>query len=247
MYYIPIEEGTGIEPLTTQLVEFEYTGELIDGTIFGTTYDSVATEAGFDNSGIVFGPVRLLVGNTLPGLAEGFQLMKAGGKAQFIMPSDLGYGKNSLSSIPSCASLIFTIDLERIIPDPYEDELIQIHDFMAANGYVADPTESGLYYIEHEAGIGDLITLGDHVQIYYKGYYLDGRVFDSNYGGTPFGFRVPSNTIGVEGWNEGVQLMKKGSKGTLIVPFDLAYGAAGSSRISPFMTLVFDVEVTDVN
>ena len=246
LYYLPIEEGVGTEPLYDEIVEFEYTGELINGTVFGTTYDSVATEAGFDNSSIVYGPVRLVVGTALSGLAEGFQLMKAGGKAQFIMPSDLAYGRNSIGSVPSCASLVFTVHLQRIISDPYEDEKNMIQDFMAANGYEVDPTESGLYYIEHVAGTGDLISFGDHVQVFYKGYFLDGRVFDSNYGESPYGFRVPNEGL-MDGWNDGIQLMRKGSKGTLIIPFDEAYGAEGSSNISPFMTLVFDMEVTAVN
>jgi len=246
LYFIPIEEGVGVSPSYTEIVEFEYTGELINGSIFGTTYDTVASEAGFEDPSIVYGPVRLVVGTSLPGLAEGFQMMKAGGKAQLIMPSELAYGRNSIGAIPSCATLIFTIHLQRIIFDPYEDEKNMIQDFMAANNYEVDPTESGLYYIEHEAGTGDLIAFGDHVKIYYTGFFLDGRKFDSNYGDTPFGFRVTSDHI-IEGWNEGVQLMKKGSKGTLIVPFDLAYGPEGSSSISPFMTLVFDMEVADVN
>ena len=246
LYYIPVEEGPGLEPLYNALVEFEYTGKLIDGTIFGTTYDSVGSEAGFDDPGIVYGPVRMVVGTTIPGLAEGFQLMKEGGKAMFIIPSDLAYGRNSIGAIPSCATLIFTIDLQRIIPDAYEDEKNKIADFLVANDYHVTPTESGLYYIEHVAGTGDLISYGDHVFLYYKGYFLDGRVFDSNYGEDPFGFRVTNENI-IEGWNEGVQLMKKGSKGTLIVPFDLAYGATGSSNISPYMTLVFDMEIADVD
>jgi FKBP-type peptidyl-prolyl cis-trans isomerase FkpA len=162
------------------------------------------------------------------------------------MPSSLGYGKNSIGAIPSCASLIFTLHLQRIIPNPYEDEKNAIQNFLAANDYDVDPTESGLYYIEHEAGTGDLIVFGDYVRFYYKGYFLDGRVFDSNYGETPFGFRVTSENI-IAGWNEGVQLMKKGSKGTLIIPFDLAYGSESSNNISPFMTLVFDMEITDVD
>jgi len=246
LYYIPIEEGVGTEPLYTELVEFEYTGELLNGTVFGTTYDTVADEAGFDDPGLVYGPVRLVVGAALPGLAEGLQMMKAGGIAKLIMPSDLAYGRNSVGAVPSCATLVFTIHLQRLIPDPYEDEKNMIADFMSANNYEVDPTESGLYYIEHKEGTGDLIAFGDHVQIFYTGFFLDGRVFDSNYGDNPFGFRVTSDHI-IDGWNEGVQLMKKGSKGTLIIPFDLAYGADGSSNISPFMTLVFDMEVANVN
>ena len=247
LYYIPLEEGVGSSPMYNGLVEFEFTGELLDGTVFGTTYDSVGEEAGFDDRSIVYGPVRIVVGTAIPGLAEGFQLMKAGGKAQLIMPSDLAYGRNSIGAIPSCATLIFTIHLQRIILDAYEDEKNAIADFMYENGYDVDPTESGLYYIEHVAGTGDLISFGDHVTIFYTGYFLDGRVFDSNYGEeTGYGFRVTSDHV-IDGWNEGIQLMKKGSKGTLIVPFDLAYGAEGSSMISPYMTLVFDMEVTDVN
>jgi len=247
LYYLPIKEGVGEPPLVTDLVEFEYTGELIDGTIFGTTDDSLANAMDIYSENIIYGPTRIFVGDAIAGLAEGFQLMKPGGEAKLIIPSDLAYGGNSFGVISRYSTLIITVELQMIIKDPvqYEEDLIR--NFLLANGWEETRAkESGLYYIEHVAGTGDFIEDGDQVKVYYKGYFLDGRVFDSNQGDeTPYLFRVPGE-FDFTGWNEGIIYMKKGSVGTLILPPDLAYGQYGSNTIPPYMTLVFDMEIVDV-
>jgi FKBP-type peptidyl-prolyl cis-trans isomerase len=51
----------------------------------------------------------------------------------------------------------------------------------------------------------------------------------------------------IPGWTEGLQLMKKGDKFRLFIPADLAYGPGGSGPIPPHSTLVFDVELLEVN
>ena len=51
----------------------------------------------------------------------------------------------------------------------------------------------------------------------------------------------------IPGWTEGLQLMREGEKAELVIPYQLAYGAEGSSgAIPPYQTLVFEVELLSV-
>lgn len=245
LYFILLEDTVGISPSVTDVIEFEYTGRLVNNDVFGTTYKDVAEDENIYSPNIIYGPVRLILKNALLGLAEGFQLMEEGEKAMMILPSDLAYGGNNVGIISRYSTLIFTIHLQKVIPDPLAYENTQIKNFMDEKGFNGYPTQSGLYYFPSVEGEGDNVPYGSRVEVKYKGYFLDGRVFDSNLDDeSPLSITIPSDFL-IQGWNEGIQLMKKGSKGTLIVPYDLAYGATGTDAISPYMTLVFDMEIVD--
>lgn len=108
-------------------------------------------------------------------------------------------------------------------------------------------TESGLQYEVLEAGDGERPTPASTVTVHYHGTLTDGTVFDSSVSrGEPATFGV---TQVIKGWTEALQLMPKGSKYRLYIPQDLAYGAQPhpGGPIEPYMALVFDVELIDVN
>ena len=107
--------------------------------------------------------------------------------------------------------------------------------------------ESGLQYEVINAGEenGDKPTAQSKVRTHYHGTFIDGKVFDSSYErGQPAEFPVGGV---IAGWTEALQLMTKGAKWRLYVPYQLAYGAQGSpGGIPPYSTLVFDVELLDI-
>jgi FKBP-type peptidyl-prolyl cis-trans isomerase len=113
----------------------------------------------------------------------------------------------------------------------------------------ADPsvkvTPSGLAYKVINAGAGDSITDKDQVAVIYKGTLTNGTVFDDSKGEA----RTFSPRNVVPGFSEGLKMMKKGAKYMLYIPGDLAYGVKGQpyAKIGPNETLVFEVEVADVN
>ncbi len=132
------------------------------------------------------------------------------------------------------------------------NEKIQAAKKVEAEAYLAtaaaEPgavrTESGLVYLETVAGTGPLPAITDSITVHYHGTLEDGTVFDSSVDrGTPIGFRLGQV---IPGWQEGLQLMKEGSKAKLTIPGELAYGPRGQGTIPPNATLIFDVELLRV-
>lgn len=115
-----------------------------------------------------------------------------------------------------------------------------------AKGKDVKTTKSGLMYKIENAGKGDAIKATDTVKVHYTGKLPNGKVFDSSVErGQPVEFQL--NQV-IAGWTEGLQLVKKGGKIQLVIPPELGYGKQGAgASIPPNSTLVFDVEVLDVN
>lgn len=106
-------------------------------------------------------------------------------------------------------------------------------------------TESGLQYEVLTEGEGDKPSASDTVRVHYHGMLTNGTVFDSSVQrGEPTEF--PVNGV-IAGWVEALQLMNKGSKWKLFIPYHLAYGERGAGGdIGPYAALVFEVELIDI-
>jgi FKBP-type peptidyl-prolyl cis-trans isomerase FkpA len=113
-------------------------------------------------------------------------------------------------------------------------------------------TPEGLYYSIEKEGTGPIPAAGQKVVVNYTGKLLDGKVFDSNVlkennHVEPFEFELGKGRV-IPGWDLAFSLLKKGTKGTLVIPSQLAYGEQPppGSIILPNSCLVFDVELLDV-
>ncbi|MCB0667881.1 MAG: FKBP-type peptidyl-prolyl cis-trans isomerase [Saprospiraceae bacterium] len=118
-----------------------------------------------------------------------------------------------------------------------------IETYLATNNLQAEKTASGLHYIIKEEGTGEHPLPTSRVTVKYKGYFVDGTVFDQ----TP-----PANTLTfglnevIPGWTEGIPLLKSGGgKGMLLIPSALGYGRPGRGSIPPNKVLLFDVTLLD--
>ncbi len=105
-------------------------------------------------------------------------------------------------------------------------------------------TESGLQYRVLTEGTGTMPKPEDLVVVHYTGRLLDGSVFDSSVErGSPSSFGV---TQVIAGWTEALQLMREGAKWELTIPPELAYGERDTPTIPANSTLIFEVELIEV-
>ncbi len=132
---------------------------------------------------------------------------------------------------------------------PIDDKILT--EYLAKNNIKATKTASGLYYTITKQGSGETAKAGQNVTMMYTGKTLDGKSFDSNVDPKfkhpePFVFPLGRGQV-IKGWDEGVALLKKGSKANLYIPSPLAYGPQSPSADIPANAiLVFDVEVVDI-
>lgn len=215
LYYAITKEGTGEKPNEDAVVMMASEGFLLNGTKFSETNpEGIAVE----------------LNSQIPGLQEGLQLLKEGGEGTLIIPSELGFNDG--------VALVIEVKLIDVI-----DNDADIQSYLTENDLNATKTDSGLYYLIDKLGTGSKPAVNSTVTVAYKGYFLDGTVFDES---SPSGIPFRLNGV-IPGWTEGIQLFREGGEGTLIVPYELGYGLAGRGSIPGGAVLVFDIKLIKVN
>ena len=114
--------------------------------------------------------------------------------------------------------------------------------YIADNNLNAQRSDSGLYYVINNLGTGARPTSSSNVTVAYKGYFLDGGVFDQSTNGISFGLHQV-----IKGWTEGITYFKEGGDGILLVPSNLGYGDSGRGSIPGGAVLIFDIRLISVN
>jgi len=99
LQYTSLREGSGAAPRPTDTVRVNYRGTLLNGREFDSTYKSG-------------GPAEFQLNNVIKCWTEGLQMMKVGGKAKLVCPSNLAYGEDGIvGSVPRYAVLVFEVEL----------------------------------------------------------------------------------------------------------------------------------------
>jgi len=99
LYYIDTKEGKGSTPQKGEKVKVHYKGMFLDGTVFDSSLDGEPIE------------FALGEGRVIKGWDEGIGMMRKGGKAVLVIPSDIAYGPNGRGSIPPFSTLVFEVEL----------------------------------------------------------------------------------------------------------------------------------------
>jgi FKBP-type peptidyl-prolyl cis-trans isomerase FkpA len=131
-----------------------------------------------------------------------------------------------------------------------DDQILK--DYIAKNNINAVKTPRGAYVEIQMQGSGALAKDGQMLTINYTGRFLDGKAFDSNVDtifrhAKPYELILGSTPL-IKGWDDGLKMFNKGSKGRIFVPSVLAYGSQGDQRgvIKPNDNLVFDIDLVDL-
>ncbi len=245
---------------------------MVFNMVYTTENDSVIFDTRTQNMPVAI-PVR---DTTMQGmLAEGFEMLRKGDSARFVVPAENFFNKTARMPVPSFvkkeSNIIFRVGVEDVVTEEayrerqmeqYQQQQEQamkdmevqlgkdvetIGAYLQENNINAQKTESGLHYVVQEQGKGPEVDEGDEVSVHYRGKLLDGTPFDASYDrGEPLSFNVGQGRV-IPGWDEGLQQLRKGSKATFYIPSPLGYGPRGAGPvIKPNSILVFDVEVVDV-
>ena len=103
LQYQVLNEGSGPKPIASDKVRVHYYGELMDGTVFDSSYERGD-------------PAEFGLNQVIKGWTEGLQLMKEGANYKFFIHPSLGYGARPRPKIPANSLLIFEVMLLEIIP-----------------------------------------------------------------------------------------------------------------------------------
>ncbi len=98
LQYEVLVKGNGPKPADTSMVKVHYTGTLIDGTVFDSSYKRGE-------------PASFMLNRVIKGWTEGVQLMSVGAKYRFVIPAELGYGSQKNQQIPANSTLVFDVEL----------------------------------------------------------------------------------------------------------------------------------------
>ncbi len=259
-YNIVKDEKEGASPKEGDIIEMHMHIRYKDDNLDTTLFDSRVMN---NNMPIQFPlPAPSFKGD----VAEGFMMMTAGDSAVFRIAIDTLQSAGAqiapfmkkgekiqynvvLVSVKSQQQLMQEQEEHAAKQSQVDEKLLQ--EYFTSNKINATRTGSGLYYLIEKEGTGKNPAPGQAVTVRYTGRTMDGNIFDSNIepgvgSGEPFTFMVGRGQV-IPGWDEGVSLLKKGTKAKLFIPSTLAYGQSSPSpAIPPNSVLIFDIEVLNI-
>jgi len=141
------------------------------------------------------------------------------------------------------------IKLDNVFDEELDQEMVEQHILKSYLKKFKTKAYQNLYMKTIEVGTGKEVEVGDEITIAYKGYFLNGLVFDSISGKTSFTFTYGSQGQVIKGLEIAIKLMREGQKSKIIIPSQLAFGELGSTTliVPAYTTVVYDLEVIKVN
>jgi FKBP-type peptidyl-prolyl cis-trans isomerase len=242
--YNEVKVGKGVEAKNGDLVEIHFKGWIIkdSSNLFSDwSVDSTKKIDLIADSYAMNQPMKFVLGTEsfIKGSEEGMVGMKAGGQRTIVIPAFLAYGSQGMGPVPPNSSI-------RVLVELVSTKQAIVAKMWEVDSTLFKTTKSGLKYAIIKEGEGELVTKEKQTTVHYTGFLLDGTRFDSSVErDEPFPFIAGANQV-VKGLDEGVQLLKKGSKARFIIPANLAWGNRDLGKIPPNSTVIFDVEVLDV-
>jgi len=267
IYFIEQVVGTGLSPVQDDYIMIDYVGRYLESNeIRETSYDSLKEYWTSATSYVdyLYGPAKILYGHNISGINEGLSLMREGGKAEIIIPSDKAFYDFN--------PLIYEIELIKVIKDPlaYEDSVL--HAYLDEKGFDASTVLDSIWFREtYTPDPADQRTVETSDEVYFRftGRLVDGfrnvlqdnRVFDTNVDDENpvkliFGqSKVSSGSILALpiGLKMALDSMRLGTHATAVLPYRQALGKDGLIHsiyrytiVPTYQTVVYDIVVEDI-
>jgi FKBP-type peptidyl-prolyl cis-trans isomerase FkpA len=224
-------EGTGTAvPQQDQAIYLKYSLELLNGTVVRTDTIFYQHKQGF----------------YFPGWETAIGTMKKDESALFLIPSKYAFGQSTGTyegvTIPPNSVIVLDATVLDIITVGNIPPAYAFYNKLTGN-----MTSSGIFYTVDNPDTGESPVYGQKVTVNYKGFYLTGPSYDA---GTNFDFTIGGNTA-LKGWEEAVLFLKKGGKGTFVLPSNLAFGEGelikdGKVLVPANAVVVYEIELTNI-
>jgi FKBP-type peptidyl-prolyl cis-trans isomerase len=265
LYSLINEQGTGAIPANGNYILYKYEGKNLDGNVFETSntqlamlHDIYSVTNRYVSRFIEY---KTTASASMSGLTEGISYLKEGGKATFIMPSSLAYGGVSYTSLPAYSSIIYSVELEKVVTDPAAYELENIHSYLDTfpNLVISEIFQDSVYFLAKIEGNGDLFVKDNEVEVNYIGSFMDGWVFDTNIDSVarvhnlyssskkyePLKFVVDGNQV-IAGFSRAVKHLRREGYAKVLLPSNVAYKTTGSGNIRPYEPIIFEIFVKTI-
>ena len=249
LLYKIYSDGKGPVAKRGQVIKLQFTQKLKD-SVLQETYTTIPGYALVDTVGPVYNAAELFTmlrkGDSLVVVMLGDSINKKFGLPPYMKKEDkitLHFKVVDLFTSTDAATTDRTNEYNK-----YRDKQSRMFETYMANQKNTQKTPSGIYVEVKDPGTGPAVVPGKLVSVKYTGKLIpSGKIFESNMDGNAptVDFVVGEGRV-IKGWEEGLQAFKKGGKGILYIPSELAYADQPGPGGTPFQPLMFDVEVVDV-
>jgi FKBP-type peptidyl-prolyl cis-trans isomerase len=256
---------TGSGPLVKRgdVIKIQFVHKLRD-SVLANSYEQMPFYAKVDSVGPAYDPQEIFTmlhkGDSAVVIREADSLAKKQGMLpEFIHPKDklvLSFKVVDIFKADSIAQKDQMAEMQKAQKRQKEKmeslkgpKVKELEDYLAKNNIKYQKGPQGTFIVIKDAGNGAQVDSGKYASIRYTGkVFPTMKVFETNMepGKPAFDVQVGTHSV-IAGWDEGLKYFKKGGKGTLYIPFYLAYGAQTGPGGKQYENLVFDIEVDNVS
>ena len=261
LYYKLQTIGDGlIKPSAGDLLQLSITYKTINDSVFMDSYS-------YNETGLVILPFRH--SSFRGSFEEGLTKMNVGDSVSFIISSDSLFQKFFNAELPFFLSKGSLVKMEvklagilnndgyqnefkkyqNVVEDLDINERCKLKTYLDTNQIQFSQLSNGMYYLPIKQGVGERAKSGNQVTVNYKGFFLNGKQFESTYvRGQPLEFKLGEEGQVIKGFETAISLMNEGSKTKFIIPSHLAFGETGSSTkiIPAYTTVVYEIELLNI-
>jgi FKBP-type peptidyl-prolyl cis-trans isomerase FkpA len=245
--------GSGPVAKKGQTLKFNFK-QMVGDSVIRNTYDAMPIYYEADSTGPVYDITELFTsvrkGDSVVAILQADSIEKKLGQLPpFMKKGDKMTLSLRVIEIFDNAQLAMA-DRSNEVAKRKDPQIKAFNDYMASRKDRLQKTPNGTYVEVKSQGDGPQVEPGKQVSVLYTGKLIPTeKVFQSNVspasGIPPIQFVIGDPNM-IPGWNDGLVLFKKGGKGTLYIPQELAYGDQLAPAGMPFQGLIFDIEILDV-
>lgn len=269
LLYKIAKSGDSKDPIAKpgNIIKLHFTEKLND-SVLQTTFGKLPFYTGVDTSNAVaYSPSEVLPlirkGDSVVVVQMVDSLMKRGLAPQLPASAKKGdrlvynikvldvFPNDSLARIDNAKEITVEQQRQQVeMAGEKEKETKEIEAYLASNKINAQKTPRGAYLQIIASGDAPQADSGKLVSVKYKGSTFSGKVIDTNMDTSfhhtePLQFVVGANNM-IQGFDDGIRLLKKGAKAKIFIPGVLGFGPNPVPGGKPFENLIFDVEILDV-